>query len=133
MEPEQPYVGITPIPDHGSGRSPEGLGLMGVNEKMIRDLVPSVAARNGDKISVRRAAPGEVAPLLRAKLAEELDEVMFARSDEVLGELADLVEVAYAMACAYGYSPDALDEARREKLRERGGFSQNLVMRLPEK
>lgn len=102
-----------------------------MNEKLIRDGIPEVAAANGDPIRVRVAQPSEMPALLRAKLLEEFNEVMDASTAELLGELADLVEVAYALAAAHGHDAGMLNAARVGKRVERGAFSKRLVMRLP--
>lgn len=102
-----------------------------MNGKLIRNNIPEIAARNGDKIVVRKAHPSEMPVLTRLKLLEEFDEVMNAHTDELLGELVDLIEVAYAMALAQGHDASAVDTARAAKAHARGDFSERLVMQLP--
>lgn len=101
-----------------------------MNEKLIRNKIPEIAERNGDKIVVRKARASEMPVLTRLKLMEEFHEVMDAPSHELLGELADLIEAAYAMALAQGHSAAAVDTSRAAKTYARGDFSERLVMRL---
>jgi predicted house-cleaning noncanonical NTP pyrophosphatase (MazG superfamily) len=105
--------------------------MSGAEEKLIRDGIPEIAERNGDKISVRTADIREMPGLTRMKLLEEFDEVMFAPSHELLEELADLIEVAYALAQAHGHAAETLDAKRREKAAKRGRFDRRFVMKLP--
>ena len=43
-------------------------------------------------------------------------------------ELADILEVIYHLARQAGLSPEILEEMRRRKAEERGGFSERKVM-----
>lgn len=88
--------------------------------KAIRDLIPEIAAANGDLIMVTTVEPEPWRHLLVEKLTEELQEFLDSDARD-LTELADLVEVAYAIA------PD-LDEYRTAKRAEAGGFNDRWVM-----
>jgi predicted house-cleaning noncanonical NTP pyrophosphatase (MazG superfamily) len=101
-----------------------------VTEKLVRDRIPEIAAAKGQKIRVRRASPAEMPALLRAKLSEECREAMAAKPDELLNELADLVEVAQALAQVHGHDAAALEAAQRIKRQHRGGFTQRIVLDL---
>ena len=63
---------------------------------------------------------------LDQKLNEELAEY---QADKSLEELADLLEVMYAVAEARGYSVQQLEKVRREKAEKRGGFSKRLRLK----
>lgn len=91
-------------------------------EKLVRDCFTYLPHRV--------AQPGERYGLLAAKFDEEVAEVKAAAigSPEFVEELADLVEVCYALG---GY--DAVEDARNAKLEDRGGFSQGIVMRLADR
>lgn len=74
--------------------------------------------------NVREAAHAfERRALLNLKLQEELDEALAADDASLAEELADLVEVAYAIG-----GIQEVEGARLKKLRERGGFELSLVM-----
>lgn len=60
---------------------------------------------------------------LRAKLGEEVGE--YLASSDVL-ELADVLEVVYALARFDGMEPSQLEAMRRQKVMERGGFEARL-------
>lgn len=97
-------------------------------EKLVRDRIPELIASAGERPDVRVAADGEYRAFLRAKLLEEAGE--YAAADDP-GELADVVEVVYALAAAHGVSAEELDRMRRAKAAERGGFERRLVLRRP--
>ena len=49
-------------------------------------------------------------------------------ADPCIEELADVLEVVYALAGAIGVSRDALEIARREKAEARGGFQARVFL-----
>lgn len=99
-----------------------------MTEKLIRDLIPELAASNGDYLTVRTARPGELPGLLRAKLAEEATEAITADDDALLDELADVIEAVRALGAHHGYSPADIETARAAKATTRGAFVQRLVL-----
>lgn len=96
--------------------------------KLIRDLIPEIAKRNGDTLKVRVAKDREIPDLLWSKVLEEALEVTEAKPEDVLEELGDLLEVVYTMADHYGYSILEIERTRVRKKIERGGFTQKFVM-----
>ena len=50
-------------------------------------------------------------------------------NDESLKELADLLEVIYAVVAARGYSVEELERIRLEKAKERGTFEKRLLLK----
>lgn len=99
--------------------------------KLIRDHIPTIAATHGQTLTTRTATPHELPALLRAKIIEEASEAAAASPDELLEELADVLEVVEALAQAAGHTLDDLHQARARKAAARGGFTQGLVL-LPE-
>ena len=63
--------------------------------------------------------------MIDAKLDEELAEY---HKDQNIEELADLLEVIYAAACARGYSLEQLEQIRTEKAAKRGGFQEKSLL-----
>lgn len=100
-------------------------------QKLIRDHIPTIAAANGDRLAVRTASPDELPALLAQKLLEEVAEVNTADAEDVLEELADVLEVLQAIAALHGHSPASIEEARAGKAAARGGFEHRLVMEIP--
>src|SRR5439155_9524412 len=66
---------------------------------------------------------------LRQKLVEEAHGAHDAQNGlEMLGELADVLEVIRAWCRAIGVSPEELEAERAEKHRRRGGFEKGLML-----
>lgn len=89
--------------------------------KLIRDRIPELL---GDQAGGHRQLQGdEFEAALREKLQQEVNE--YLASSEVM-ELADILEVVYALAKLDGITESQLDYFRAEKARERGAFEQRL-------
>lgn len=86
--------------------------------KLVRDRIPELFGGPGS-VYVSLSTSGYRAALLD-KLLEEAHE--YLKSGETL-ELADVLEVVYALAALGGVSRAELEELRATKARERGGFA----------
>lgn len=93
--------------------------------KLVRNRVPEVMAQSGKKAQVRFVKGQELLDQLKDKLKEEVDEFL---ADEAIEELADILEVVYALSIYQGVSPAKLDEFRKLKAQERGDFSEGVVL-----
>ena len=93
--------------------------------KLVRDKIPDIIMRHGDKPVTQILDAGAYRRELRRKLQEEVAE--FGESGEV-EELADVLEVVYALAAAEGVSKFQLEEKRERKRRKRGGFDQRVFL-----
>ena len=74
---------------------------------------------------VHYAKKEELMPLLEAKLNEEVSEYVEAKN---LEELADVMEVLFALANTLGYSEKDLINKRNAKKNERGGFEKGIFL-----
>lgn len=95
--------------------------------KLIRDKVPEIIRANGEEPITRMADTAEYRELLRAKLVEEVDEVLAADDREAPEELADVLEVVLAFAADLGLDASQLEEIRVAKAEERGGFAGRII------
>ena len=95
-------------------------------EKLVRDRIPEIVEKDrGEPAPFRVAPPEEYGELLVAKLREEVDEYLESRQPE---ELADILEVLYALVRKAGLTPQTLEGMRRKKAEARGGFGGRKVM-----
>ncbi len=102
---------------------------MPIYNKLIRDRIPEIIAESGKRYTISVLPDEEYMGKLREKCQEELNEYNRAQSDqECLEELADLLEVVYALARVHGASPRDLEEIRRVKAKKRGGFERKLFL-----
>jgi predicted house-cleaning noncanonical NTP pyrophosphatase (MazG superfamily) len=92
--------------------------------KLIRDKVPHIMRRHGDRPIVRTAEPYEYAGLLRARLVDDVEDLI--ESDDP-HKLADVMEVLLALGQVLGCDGDDLERMRAETVRERGGYARRLV------
>ena len=89
--------------------------------KLVRDLVPQLY---GDQPGAHRTLnDAEFETALREKLQEEVAE--YLESGEVV-ELADILEVVYALARLDGVTESQLDYFRAEKAQKRGSFEERV-------
>ena len=92
-------------------------------EKLIRDRLPEIMRAQGITAFPRILTDGEYVAQLKLKIVEEAQEASAARdADELLWELADVMEVVRALAAATGLSLENIERARLEKRERRGGF-----------
>lgn len=82
--------------------------------KLVRDLIPQLFSGQ-----TRTLTDSEYRTALRAKLGEEVAE--YLESGDVM-ELADVLEVVYALAALDGVSATEMETLRLGKANERGGF-----------
>lgn len=95
-------------------------------DKLIRDRIPEIIEKHGNKAVVEVLDKQNFPKYLKLKLAEESQE--YLESDNV-EELADLVEVVYALLDCAGVSRTEFEAIRKAKLEERGGFKKKLLLK----
>jgi predicted house-cleaning noncanonical NTP pyrophosphatase (MazG superfamily) len=102
---------------------------VGTSGKLIRDRIPEIIRADGKEPEVYQADPQEYRERLRAKLQEEVDEVLAATGDSaVVEELADVLEVVLAIADDLGVDEKSLRDIAERKAEARGAFKQRLVL-----
>lgn len=99
---------------------------MKVYDKLVRDRIPEIIESCGNKCEVEVVSDEVALEYLYKKLNEEVSELL---EDKNLDEIADCLEVLFAIGGKYGYSEDEVLGRRNEKKLERGGFEYNLVLR----
>jgi predicted house-cleaning noncanonical NTP pyrophosphatase (MazG superfamily) len=96
-----------------------------VYNKLVRDRIPEIIKESGKKAAIRIADEAEYKHLLRQKLLEEVNEFLESGSSE---ELADILEVVAALGRTSGLSFADLVEMAEEKMKDRGGFEERIVL-----
>lgn len=95
-------------------------------QKLIRDRLPEIMRGQGLAVFDSRLDDTAYVAALKDKLVEEAREAQAAGPDEMVWELADVLEVVRALAAAQGLDMDAVEAARRAKRNERGGFDERV-------
>ena len=93
--------------------------------KLVRDKIPEIIQNGVKSCEVRVLGQAEYLNMLDKKLDEELLEY---RTDKTVEELADMLEVIYALAKTHGVSREQLEDLRAKKAQERGGFDNKILL-----
>lgn len=91
--------------------------------KLVRDRIPEIIIADGKEPIVRTLNQDEYLKELDIKLNEEVAEYQIDKSIE---EMADVLEVLYAICEARGYSVEELEAVRKEKSDARGAFKNRI-------
>ena len=100
----------------------KGVELMNQG-KLVRDKIPQIIIADGKKPITRILNEDEYLSELDKKLNEEIAEY---QEDKSIEELADVLEVMFAICEARGHSVEELMEVRNIKRDKRGGFEQRI-------
>ena len=98
---------------------------MKIFNKLVRDKIPDIIREGGGRPHTEILSAAAYITELDKKLDEEIAE--YQESKE-LEELADALEVIYAICEARGYTVEKLQEVREEKRRLRGGFEKRVLL-----
>lgn len=99
---------------------------MKVYDKLVRDRIPEIIESSGNKCEIEVVSDDVALEYLYKKLNEEVSELL---EDKNLDEIADVMEVLFAIGSKYGYSEDDILNRRNEKKDTRGGFEGNLILK----
>ena len=98
------------------------------HRKLIRDKIPQIIESSGGKYVVRVMDEDEFRAELRKKLIEEAKEVQKSEKAELVKELADVLELLKSIAKSEGVNFKLVEEKRKQRKRERGGFRKRLFL-----
>lgn len=96
-----------------------------MSSKLVRDRIPEIIRASGENPVTHTASDDEYLSKLCDKLQEESREFSESRNQE---ELADILEVIYALGAAMGKSPEELETIRKKKQIERGSFVKKIIL-----
>jgi len=100
-----------------------------VFRKLVRDSIPAKIKEHGETVSLAHIDKSESRAALVVKLYEESQELLAAQTPgDVLGELADLLEVLRSLASATGTDWGEVEAVATEKRNIRGSFEHNVVL-----
>ena len=93
--------------------------------KLVRDKIPEIIREKGDKPFTHTALDAEYKVKLNEKLKEEVEEYLESETSE---ELADILEIIYAICQLKGLDKKELEEIRKRKADEKGGFDKKTIL-----
>ena len=93
--------------------------------KLVRDKIPAIIKASRARPVTRILDNEEYLRCLEQKLDEEVQEF---HSDKNLEELADILEVVYALAEGQGHTKEELQSVYQTKHEARGGFADRIFL-----
>ena len=103
----------------------------GRSGKLVRDGIPDIIRADGGNPQVVILDGDNYTVSLRSKLLEEVEELLSAPPEKRIEEIADVVEVLYAIAEDLGLDWDTVQAERLRKRCERGGFEGRVWLKEP--
>ena len=100
-----------------------------VHNKLVRDKISEIIENAGKTSVTHILSDDEYLSELDKKLNEECAEY---QADKSIEELADMLEVMYAIAEARGWSVSELEAVRRKKAEKRGRFKGKIYLEYVE-
>ena len=101
--------------------------------KLVRDRIPDIIKASDKKCVTAVLAESEYLTHLETKLSEERDEYLASKDiHSQIEELADILEVIYAIAEAKGVTIEELEAIRAKKAEERGAFKERILLKWVE-
>lgn len=93
--------------------------------KLVRDNIPDIIKADGQTPNTRVLSQSEYIVELEKKLQEEVTEYLCDKNTE---ELADILEVIYALAKTHNTDRGELEEIRAAKATKNGGFKDKIFL-----
>lgn len=98
---------------------------MKIFNKLVRDNIPEIIESKGDKAYTRILSDEEYKEQLDVKLQEEVKEYL---EDDNVEELADIIEVIYAILEYKEVKKEDLEKVRIDKVQKRGAFNKKIFL-----
>ncbi|MFP4514738.1 MAG: phosphoribosyl-ATP pyrophosphohydrolase [Parcubacteria group bacterium] len=95
-------------------------------DKLVRDKIPQIIKDKGSIPLTHIADDSEYWVKLKAKLQEEVNEVL--EDSNIDEELADVLEVIHAMLAFRGIKFEELEQIMLKKREKRGGFKNKIIL-----
>lgn len=102
---------------------------MKVYNKLVRDKIPEIMINGGSKPVIHILNDAEYLTELHKKLLEEVNEYLL---DNNIEELADIMEVFYAILRAKHIDVEELEKVRLSKANKRGVFDEKIFLEYEE-
>lgn len=96
-----------------------------IYNKLVRDKIPKIIEKDNCKAIIRILDKEEYIKELNKKLKEEINEYIQSNNTE---ELADIIEVIYAILDSKDITINEFEKIRQEKVSKRGAFKQKIFL-----
>jgi predicted house-cleaning noncanonical NTP pyrophosphatase (MazG superfamily) len=102
---------------------------MPIYNKLVRDGIPKIIELDNKKYTMNVLETAQYEVEIKRKLEEELKEYQQASSnEEAIEELADLLELIYAVLPLHNSTIEELEKVRLAKRDKRGGFDRGYYL-----
>ncbi|HWS48652.1 MAG TPA: nucleoside triphosphate pyrophosphohydrolase [Candidatus Methanoperedens sp.] len=98
------------------------------HRKLIRDKIPEIIEQNEGHCETKVLNDIEYELELKKKLIEEAIELQRAKDEEIVGELADVLELVKSIASYKGVEFCKVEEKQISKKEKRGGFDKKIFL-----
>lgn len=98
-------------------------------QKLVRDRIPEIIQKKGGLPAFVKLDDDAFRIALKRKLLEEANELIEAVSrEDVLGELADVLQLVESIAADHGLSFQEVETHKEAKKQERGAFTEQVFL-----
>ena len=95
--------------------------------KLVRDRIPEIIIKNGGSPKTTTLNDVDYQTKLKEKLVEEATELL-AEKEDVLNELADVLELVISIGKNHGLKYSEIEKKRKSKNTKRGGFKKRIFL-----
>lgn len=95
-------------------------------DKLVRDKIPQIIKESGSECEIEQVDDKTALEYLYKKLMEETSELLM---DKNIEEVIDVIDVALAIGKLYGFNIEDIMWLRETKVREKGGFEDNIILK----
>jgi predicted house-cleaning noncanonical NTP pyrophosphatase (MazG superfamily) len=101
--------------------------------KLVRDKITEIMESKGSKLYAYKLNDQDFLKQLKLKLIEEASEVNRAQTEqEILEELADVLEIIHTLAKFHNISLENLEKAQENKRMLKGGYQERIFVTFAE-
>ena len=102
-------------------------------KKLVRDNIPHIIERDGEKPISRILDSGEFKKALQEKLVEEAIEARDAVSaSDLTKEIGDILEVIDSLVEVFDLKKEEIENIKKERKEKRGGFAGRIFLERTE-
>lgn len=99
-----------------------------IYNKLIRDNIPEIIEKSGKECDVKLLDDEEYIHKLKEKIIEEAHEVYEADKIDIVGELADVLEIIEAIEKYYSIEHGAVEKKEQNKAIKNGRSDKKLLL-----
>lgn len=98
------------------------------HRKLVRDRIPEIIESKGGSYKAKLLNTKEFRRFLRKKLAEEAKELVGARKNELVNELADVLQLIKSIAELESIPFKSIESKRKKKEKKVGAFKKQIFL-----